>query len=197
MSSAARRKSGRGRRLRWEDVERAQGRVIIGRLRKPHGLRGAMVLEILTDHPEARFYPGAVLFVGPRQVPLTLRTVQPFRDGLLVTFEGYADRSAVEPLRNQWITIPAEEAIAPAEEDEYYDFEMLGLEVVTEEGRVLGRLVEILETGANDVFIVEPEEGPPILLPAIAEVLREVDFTAGRLTVHLLPGLLPDAEGGG
>ena len=184
-----------GRRIHLDDARRAGGRVIIGRLRKPHGIRGEMTLEVLTDHPEARFHPGAVIFVGPRQVPLTLRSVRPFRDGLLVAFEGYPDRSAVEIFRNQWITIPAEEVAAPESEDEYYDFEVLGLEVVTEEGRVLGSLVEILETGANDVFIVEPEQGPPILLPVIDEVIRELDFEAGRIVVRLLPGLLPDSGG--
>ncbi len=195
MSPRARGASGRrrgGRRIHVDDARRARGRVIIGRLRKPHGIRGEMTLEVLTDHPEARFYPGAVIFVGPRHVPLTLRSVRPFREGLLVAFEGYPDRSAVEIFRNQWVTIPAEEVAAPESEDEYYDFEVLGLEVVTEEGRVLGSLVEILETGANDVFVVEPEQGPPILLPVIDEVIRKLDFEAGRIIVRLLPGLLPE-----
>ncbi|NPA30669.1 MAG: 16S rRNA processing protein RimM [Chloroflexi bacterium] len=181
-----------GRRIHVDDAHRAAGRIIIGRLRKPHGVRGEMNLEVLTDHPEARFYPGAVIFVGPRQVPLTLRSVRPSRQGLLVAFEGYPDRNAVEIFRNQWVTIPAEEAAAPEADDEYYDFELLGLQVVTEDGRVLGPLVEILETGANDVFIVQPESGPPILLPVIDEVVRGWDLEAGRIVVRLLPGLLPD-----
>ncbi len=184
-----------GRRIRWDESQPIPGRVIIGRLRKPHGIRGEMVLEVLTDHPEQRFRPGAVIFVGPRHVPLTLRSVRPFGQGLLVAFEGHPDRSAVEIFRNQWVTIPVEEVAAPEDEDEYYDFEVLGLPVVTEEGRPLGTLVEILETGANDVFVVEPEDGPAILLPVIEEVVRTIDLTAGRIVVHLLPGLLPD-EGG-
>ncbi len=185
-----------GRRIHLDDVQQAQGRVIIGRLRKPHGLRGEMVLEVLTDHPEARFYPGAVVFVGPRQVPLTVRSVRPFGEqGLLIAFEGYPDRSAVEVLRNQWLTIAADEVAAPQTDDEYYDFEVLGLQVVTEAGQVLGTLVEILETGANDVFIVEPEDGPQILLPVTEEVIRAFDFESGRVVVRSLPGLLPDQGG--
>lgn len=182
-----------GRTLRWEDMP-PQGPewVIIGRLRKPFGLRGAMLLEVLTDYPEARFYPGATIYVGPRRVPLTIRTVEPHRDGLLLTFEGYEDRTSVEPLRNQWVTIEADEVIPPQEEGEYYDFQVLGARVETESGQYLGRLVEVLETGANDVFIVEPEEGPEILLPVTAEVVVTIDAEARRVVVRLLPGLLPE-----
>jgi len=191
MTPPRRRRS--GRRISLDEADQAQGRVIIGRLRKPHGLHGEIALEVLTDFPEARFYPGAVLFVGPRLVPLTLRSVRPFRRGLLVAFEGYTDRGAAEMLRNQWVTISAEETATPEHDDEYYAFDVLGLPVVTEEGRVLGTLVEILETGANDVFIVEPEHGPPVLLPVISDVVREMDLDSGRIVVRLLPGLLPDA----
>ncbi len=182
-----------GRSLRWEDLEE-NGRiplVVIGRLRKPHGLRGEMLLEVLTDYPEARFYPGAVIYIGPRRLPLTIREVKPHRDGLLLAFEGYPDRSSVEPLRNQWVTIEAEEVIPAQEEDAYYDFEVLGAQVETEEGRVLGRLVEIIETAGNDVFVVQPAQGPEILLPVTQEVIRHLDPERRVIIVHLLPGLIP------
>ncbi len=183
-----------GRSLRWEDLEEG-GRiahVVIGRLRKPHGLRGEMLLEVLTDHPEVRFYPGAVIYVGPRRIALTIRDVKPHRDGLLLAFEGYPDRTSVEPLRNQWITIETDEVVPPHESDEYYDFQVLGMEVRTEEGRTLGQLVEIIETAGNDVFVVEPEVGPEILLPATGEVLREVRPDEGLVIVRLIPGLVPE-----
>ncbi len=182
-----------GRSLRWEDLEE-NGRVrwvVIGRLRKPHGLRGEMLLEVLTDYPQARFYPGAVIHIGPRRIPLTIREVKPHRDGLLLSFEGYPDRTSVEPLRNQWVTIEAEEVIPAREEDVYYDFEVLGAQVETEDGRVLGRVVEIIETAGNDVFVVEPSRGPEILLPVTQEVVRRVDAERRVVVVHLLPGLLP------
>ncbi len=182
-----------GRSLRWQDLEEG-GRiahVVIGRLRKPHGLRGEMLLEVLTDYPEARFYPGAVIHVGPRRLALTIRDVKPHRDGLLLTFEGYPDRTSVEPLRNQWVTIEAEEVIPPQEEDEYYDFQVLGMQVRTEAGQHLGRLVEIIETAGNDVFVVEPEVGPEILIPSIAEVVQEVRPEEGVVIVRLIPGLVP------
>ncbi len=183
-----------GRSLRWQDLEEG-GRipfVVIGRLRKPHGLRGHMLLEVLTDYPQARFYPGAVIHVGPRRVPLTIREVQPHRDGLLLAFEGYPDRTSVEPLRNQWVTIQTEEVIPAQEEDAYYDFQVLGARVETEEGRLLGQLVEILETAGNDVFVIEPERGPEILLPVTQEVVLQVEPERRRVVVRLLPGLIPE-----
>ncbi|NPA26555.1 MAG: 16S rRNA processing protein RimM [Chloroflexi bacterium] len=196
---ARRKKAGRGpraygRSLRWDDVQRSGGRVVIGRLRRPHGLKGEMILEVLTDIPQKRFLPGAVIYVGPRHIPLTIRSVRPLGEHLLLAFEGYPDRSAVEMFRNQWVTIP-EEHVAPLhDEDEYYDFEVLGFQVQTEDGRPLGRLVEILETGANDVFIVEDETGRRVLLPVIQDVIRKFDFEKERILVRLLPGLLDEGE---
>ncbi|NPA06777.1 MAG: ribosome maturation factor RimM [Chloroflexi bacterium] len=181
-----------GRSLRWEDAQAAGGRVIIGKLRRPHGLRGEVLLEVLTDVPQQRFVPGAVIYVGPRRVPLTIRTVRPFGEHLLLSFEGYPDRSAVEMFRNQWVTIPEAEVAPLRDEDEYYDFEILGFRVQTEDGRDLGRLVEILETGANDVFIVEDDAGKRVLLPVISEVVRKFDFDNEKIIVHLLPGLLEE-----
>ncbi len=188
------RKPTMGRRLHWQEASAQGDLVVIGRLRRPFGLRGAMLLEILTDYPEARFYPGATIYVGPRRVPLVLKDVQPHRDGLLVTFEGLEDRTAVEPLRNQWITITRDEVLPVQSEEDYYDFQVLGARVETEAGRVLGRLVEILETGANDVFVVEPEKGEEILLPVIADVVREIRPEEGVVIVRLLPGLLPEGH---
>lgn len=161
----------------------------VGKLRRPHGVRGEMVMEVLTDFPE-RFQPGAVVYVGPRRLPLTIRSVCPFHDMLLIAFEGYHDRDQVGIFRNQLVTVPASEA-PPLPEDEYYYHELLGLRVITDQGEVLGTLVEILETGANEVYIVEPKGGgPEILLPAIEEVILAVDLEAGTMTVHLLDGLV-------
>ncbi len=160
----------------------------VGKLRRPHGVRGEILLEVLTDFPE-RFQVGAVVYVGPRRVPLTIRSVRPHREMLLVAFEGYPDRDTVGVLRNQLVVVPATEA-PPLPEDEIYYHQLLGLQVVTDEGHALGRLVEILETGANEVYIVETAEGKEILLPAIDEVVLGIDLEQGVMTVHLLEGLV-------
>ncbi len=160
----------------------------VGQLRRPHGVRGEIRMAVWTDFPE-RLIPGRTVYVGPRRLPLRLRSVRRHGEMLLVAFEGYEDRDQVGVLRNMLVAVPAAEA-PPLPEGEVYYHQLLGLQVVTEQGRPLGTLTEILETGANDVFVVRsPESGKEILLPDIADVVLRIDLEAGVMTVHLLPGL--------
>jgi len=162
----------------------------VGQLRRPHGVRGEIRMEVFTDFPE-RLQPGRTVYVGPRRLPLRLASVRWHNEVLLVAFEGYADRDRVGLLRNMLVSVPADDA-PPLPEGEFYYHQILGLTVVTDEGETLGKITEIMETGANDVFIVQPEDGGrEILLPDTDEVVLAIDVEAGTMTVHLLPGLLP------
>ncbi|NPA92476.1 MAG: 16S rRNA processing protein RimM [Chloroflexi bacterium] len=160
----------------------------VGQLRRPHGVRGEIRMEVFTDFPE-RLAAGRTVFVGPRRMPLQIRSVRQHNDALLVSFEGYNDRDQVGLLRNMVVAVPAEEAPS-LPEGEFYYHQILGLKVVTDEGETLGRVAEIMETGANDVFVVQAEDGrAEILLPDTEEVVLEIDPEAGIMRVHLLPGL--------
>ncbi len=160
----------------------------VGQLRRPHGVRGEIRMEVFTDFPE-RLAAGRTVFVGPRRMPLQIRSVRWHNGALLVAFEGYNDREQVGLLRNMLVTIPAEEA-PPLPEGEFYYHQILGLRVVTDEGETLGRVTEIMETGANDVFVVRADDGrSEILLPDTDEVVLDIDLAAGVMKVHLLPGL--------
>ena len=161
----------------------------VGQLRRPHGVRGEIRMDVLTDFPE-RLQPGRTVYVGPRRLPLQLRSVRTHNDTLLVSFEGYDDRDRVGLLRNMMVSVPAAEAPDLPDGALYYH-QILGLAVVTDEGERLGRVVEIMETGANDVFIVQQEDGAEILLPDIDDVVLAIDVESGVMTVHLLPGLRP------
>lgn len=164
--------------------------VTLGRLGRPHGLKGEIRMSVWTDSPEERLRVGAVVYVGERRTPAVVRSTRWNRDILLIAFEEYPDRTAVEPLRNQQVYLPVD-ALPPLSEDEVYAYRLLGIRVVTDEGRSLGILREILETGANDVYLVEIAEGGEILLPDIDEVVLQIDLEAGEMRVHLLEGLLP------
>ena len=164
--------------------------VTLGRLGRPHGLRGEIRMSVWTDAPEERLRPGAVVYLGERRSRAVVRSTRWNRDVLLLAFENYPDRTAVEPLRNQRVYLPVE-ALPPPPEDEVYAYRLLGLKVLTDTGRTLGTLREILETGANDVYLVETAGGDEILLPDIAEVILKIDLEAGEMLVHLLEGLLP------
>lgn len=160
----------------------------VGRLRRPHGLRGEMQMDVLTDFPE-RLRPGMELYIGPDYVPHKLRSLRWHGRSLLVSFDGYDTPEEAGKLRNQTVFVTS--ADRPAlEEGEYYHHELLGLRVVAEDGEYLGVLNQILETGANDVYVVAPESGREILLPATDEVILDVNLREGLVRVHLLPGLL-------
>jgi 16S rRNA processing protein RimM len=160
----------------------------VGRLRRPHGLQGEISMDVMTDFPE-RLAPGVVLYIGQDYTPHSLLSVRWQNNLMLLAFEGFSSPEEVGQLRSQIAYVPAADR-PPLEEGEYYHHELLGLQVFTEDGQHLGRLAEILETGANDVYLVKPEVGPEILLPAVDDVILSVDLNEKKIVVHLLPGLL-------
>lgn len=163
--------------------------LIIGQIQKPHGVRGEVRVVSHTDFPE-RFTWLETVYVGEKD--LRLMTVESTRfhgDLVLLKLEGFDSRESVESLRGQWLQVPESEAV-PLEEGEYYLYQLEGLRVFTDEGEDLGELVQVMETGANNVFVVRGESGE-LLLPDTDEVVQEIDFENGRMIVHLLAGLRP------
>ncbi len=163
--------------------------VLVGVLRRPHGLRGEALVSIETDFPE-RLKKGVKLFLGEDYKELTIKSQRKSNDGLLIAF-GELDRATLEQYRNEPLfTRVIDSPQLPA--GQFYRHQLLGLDVTTEDGAMLGKLVEIVDTSANDVYIVRSPQNKEILLPAIRDVIRHVDLGNKRLTVHLLPGLLPE-----
>jgi 16S rRNA processing protein RimM len=163
--------------------------VAIGRIVQPHGVRGEVSVEVLTDFPE-RFDTIEVVYLGDaseaeaRQV----KAARWHRNRVLLSFEGCEDRTAAEGLRGLLVQIPIEETM-PLPEGEYYAHDLIGLDVLTIEGEALGRVNDILFTGANEVYVVVGPRGQ-ILLPAIADVVERVDLSAGQMVVRLMDGLV-------
>jgi 16S rRNA processing protein RimM len=147
-------------------------------------------MEVLTDFPE-RMKDGMVLYVGIERRPLRMLNQRVYRGGLVLTLEGYQTPEEVGEFRNQYVFIPTV-SLPPLPEGEYYHHQILGLRVVDEMGTLLGTITEILETGANDVYVVHPENARDILLPAIDPVILGIDLTKGEMRVHLLPGLIDE-----
>ena len=146
-------------------------------------------MSVWTDFPE-RLIPGYEVFVGQKHFPLKIRSVRKFMNDLLISFDELETRESVGEYRNHVVFVRAE-ALPPLEEGEYYLSQLLGLRVVHEEkDEILGVLVEIIETGANRVFVVRPEQGKDILLPDIESVVRQINFEKGEMYVNLLPGLI-------
>jgi len=165
----------------------------VGRVVGVHGVRGELKVKILTDDPH-RFGLLDRVFVGPEgqePVPWLLAGYRLHTGRALLKLGGCDDRATAETLRGYLIQVPLEEAI-PLEEGEYFEHQILGLGVWTASGEYLGEVVEIIYTGANDVYVAH--NATPgrheILIPAIEDVVLEVDVKAGRLVVEPPDGLL-------
>ena len=164
----------------------------VGLLRKPHGLRGDLLLEVYTDFPE-RLKPGTTIYAGEKHQPLKITRRRPHNDGMILGFEGITTPEDAGRYRATVVFVPT--ADRPAlPEGQYYHHEIIGLTVLDESGKTLGELVEIIITGANDVYVVKPATGSDILFPALKEVILGVDLSARTMRVHLLPGLLDEKD---
>jgi len=159
----------------------------VGFLRRPHGLQGEIIMDLHTDFPE-RMKSGRKLFVGEEYQPMTLTSVRPHQAGLLVKFKGVETPEDAGKLRNQWVFIKAKDA-PPLSDGKIYQYELIGFKVVDENENALGTLVEILGTGANDVYVVKDDSGKELLLPAIPSVILDLDTGQRLIRVHLLEGL--------
>lgn len=162
--------------------------VVIGKFRKPHGIRGEVRMTVLTDFPEL-IEPGRKIYAGQKYQQYTIKSIRWHGGDLLIALEELPDRTAVEIFRNTMVSMKSADMPAPPE-GEFYTHQLVDLEVVTDQGEKLGRIKEVIFTGANDVYLVSPPEGKEILLPAIDDVVLEIDLKERTMLVHIIPGLL-------
>ena len=158
----------------------------IGRVGRPFGLRGELKMQLLTDYGE-QLYRLHTVYLGPEAQPWKVEGIRLQKAAALLKLTGCDNRTDAEALRGALVQIPREDAV-PLEEDEYYEHQIVGMTVVEEDGTLLGKVVEILSTGANDVYIVGGPDGN-LLLPAIESVILEIDLDADRMVVHVMAGL--------
>jgi len=161
--------------------------VAVGRVTRAHGVHGEVAVLSLTDVAE-RFEAGSRLSAGEGAGrPLTIISARPHRNRLLVRFEEVPDRTAAEALSGSYLFVPG--ASSPTLSDgEFWPHQIVGAEVRTESGRSLGRIVEIVRTPANDVWVARGDEGES-LIPALRDLVLSVDVAAGRVMVREVPGL--------
>jgi 16S rRNA processing protein RimM len=162
--------------------------LVVGFLRRPHGIKGEMLMDVHTDFPE-RLKTDLTVFVGETYRPMVIASRRLHAAGLLVRFRGIKSPEEAGLYRNTWVYVPA--ANRPElPKGEYYHHQLIGLNVVTDEDRNLGVLVDILETGANDVYVIRDADGSEVLLPAIPPVVLEIKLADRQMCVHLLDDLI-------
>lgn len=146
-----------------------------------------MVVEAYSEAFD-QLQPGGDFFLGPQRQTATVQAIDPFGAMFLMEIAGYSDRDAVEPLRNMELSLRFADT-APLAEGVYYRWEIIGLEAISDEGEQLGVVEQIIETGANDVYVVRTPTGEELLLPAIQQVVLKIDLQIGQMLIHLIPGL--------
>jgi 16S rRNA processing protein RimM len=171
-----------------------EGHMAVGRIVGMHGLNGELRVELHTDFPE-RFASGATIWLGEALIAKTVQTAREHKGMILLTLDDVTSRDEAEALRDEWLFIP-EDAAMELPEGEYWVHDIIGLAVVDEAGQPVGQVTDILQTGANDVYIITPAAGvnrdKELLIPAIAEVVQNVDLTSGTMTIRIVPGLIDE-----
>ncbi len=146
----------------------------VGRLRRPHGIAGEMIMDVLTDFPE-RLRAGKTIYVGEDHEPVKIKSLRGHDQALIIHLATLESPEAAARYRNAMVYVKSTE-LPKLPEGEYYHHQLLGLAVVNEAGEELGKLADILETGANDVYLVKTPAGKELLLPAVEEVILAVDL---------------------
>ncbi len=159
----------------------------IGRVLKPWGYRGELKIEILTDFPE-RFASLQTVYLGDDAKPFSVEQARLHGKAARLKLKGVDSPEAAHRLRDQFVQVPTEEAV-PLPKGQVYQYQLIGLRVRTTEGQALGEVAEVIETGANDVYVVR--DGPrEVLIPAIEPVVKRIDVDRGEIVIELLEGLL-------
>ena len=162
----------------------------VGVISSTHGVRGEVKVFPTTDDA-ARFNDLKSVFLdtGKELLKLEISGVKFFKNMVILKFKGYDNINDIECYRGRELWITRDQAV-PLGEDENFVADLIGLSVVTDEGEPLGVMKDVMFTGANDVYVVERENGKELLLPAIKDCILDVDLEAGVMKVHVLDGLL-------
>ncbi|NML53283.1 ribosome maturation factor RimM [Streptomyces sp. R302] len=167
--------------------------LVVARIGRAHGIRGDVTVEVRTDEPELRLAPGAVLLTDPASAgPLTIESGKVHSGRLLLRFEGVRDRNGAEALRNTLLIAEVDPAELPEEEDEYYDHQLVDLDVVLADGTLIGAITEISHLPSQDLFIVERPDGTELMIPFVEQIVTEIDLENQRAVIDPPPGLIDD-----
>ena len=176
-------------------------RIIVGRIGRPHGIRGEVVIGVRTDEPDLRFAVGATLDAGRSAdgdvaadgAPLTVAAKRWHSGQLLVAFAGIDDRTAAGELTGTWLSLDSSRLPATPDPDEFRDHELIGLSVRTSAGQPVGVVTDVLHYG-QDLLVVQGADGAEHLVPFVKAIVPEVDVVAGLLVIDPPPGLLDPAQ---
>jgi 16S rRNA processing protein RimM len=162
----------------------------IGVITQTHGIRGEVkVFPTTDDASRFRKLKDVIMDTGKERLDMEIEGVKFFKQYVIVKFKGIDSINDVEKYKGAKLYVTRDKAVR-LKKDEYFVADLIGMKVVTEDGALLGDLKDVMATGANDVYVVEREDGSKILLPAIKECVLNIDMEQGVVTVHIMDGLL-------
>ena len=165
--------------------------LVVGRIGRPHGIRGEVSVEVRTDSPEERFAPGSVLVTDPAERgPLTVARMHWHSGRLLLTLDGVADRDSAEALRDTLLVVDSENLPALDDPDEFYDHQLIGLRVELPDGAEVGVVEDVVHALAEELIAVRRPDGEELLVPFVTAIVPTVDLTGRRIVVEPPEGLL-------
>lgn len=169
--------------------------LVVARIGRAHGIKGEVTVEVRTDEPELRLGPGAVLATEPASTgPLTIETGRVHSGRLLLRFEGVRDRTAAEALRNTLLVADVDPEELPEDPEEFYDHQLMDLDVFLTDGTEIGRITEITHLPSQDLFIVERPDGTEVMIPFVEEIVSEIDLEEQRAVITPPPGLIDESQ---
>lgn len=162
----------------------------VGVISATHGIKGEVkVFPTTDDLNRFKTLKKVILDTGKEQIELEIEGVKFFKQLAILKFKGFDNINDIEKYKGKDLLVTRENAVK-LEKDEYFIYDILGSKVITDEDQELGELVEVMATGANDVYIVKTKDGKEILIPSIKECILDVDVDNKVIKVHLLPGLI-------
>jgi len=169
--------------------------LVVARIGRAHGIKGQVSVEVRTDEPELRLAPGAVLTTDPASAgPLTVADGRVHSGRLLLSFVGVNDRNGAEALRGTLLIAEVDPEQTPDDPEEFYDHQLIGLDVVLADGSRVGELTAVLHLPAQDLLEVKRPDGTEALVPFVREIVPEIDLERRRVVLTPPPGLLDPAQ---
>ena len=166
--------------------------VVVGRLGRPHGVKGEINVEVLTDDPEKRFAKGNKLTIQNQNKQLTVNTARLHTNKLLVTFNEVPDRNIAEDLKGNYLVIELNESEIPQTGDEFYEDQLIGLSAVSENKELFGEVIEVIHRSAQDLLVIKTPDNREVLVPFVDEIAPIIDLNKKIIVLNPPKGLFDD-----
>jgi 16S rRNA processing protein RimM len=166
--------------------------VVVGRLGRPHGVKGEINVEVLTDNPEKRFSVGSKLIIQNKNKELTVKTMRLHTKKLLVFFEEIPDRNLAEEHKGSYLTVELDESEIPQDGDEFYDEQLIGLTAINNSNSPLGVVVDVIHGTAQDLLVIKTPDKKDVLVPFVDEIVPTIDLAKKQILITPPKGLFDD-----